>query len=184
MSALELPPPPWVLVGLRGAGKSSLGAALARSLDWSFVDLDGAIERRSGRSIPKLFEELGTEGFRDLEEEVFRAALELLCCGTPRRSLVASGGGLIERPANRRLLEALPVLYLHAAPATLAARVTADQNPRPQLVAGGHFEEARTLYARRDPLYRQVARHVLSAEAPISELLEPARALMQREALR
>ena len=184
MSAHDLPPPPWVLVGLRGAGKSTLGAALARDLGWAFGDLDRAIARRSGSSIPDLFEDLGVEGFRDLEEEVFRAVLELLCCGTPQRSLLASGGGLVERPANRRLLAALPVVYLHAAPATLAARVAADPGLRPALVPGGHLAEAEALYARRDGLYRDLARHVLSVEAPLSEVLGAARGLLEPEPLR
>lgn len=164
MSRAPLPPPPWVLVGLRGAGKSTLGSALARELGWAFVDLDAALERRAGRSIPELFASLGVEGFRDLEQEVLHAALELLCCGTPERALVASGGGVVERAANRRLLGALPVIYLHAAPATLARRVAADPRGRPPLLEGGPLSEAQALYARRDPLYRGLARHVVCAE--------------------
>tara|TARA_R110002072_G_scaffold140375_1_gene284607 strand:- start:91 stop:552 length:462 start_codon:yes stop_codon:yes gene_type:complete len=135
---------------------------LAEASGRKFVDLDEVLERRMGQSIPQLLA-AGEPSFRRLEADLLRTCLELLCLGTPQASVLATGGGVVEDPDSRRLLRALPVVYLQAAPALLAARVRADAQERPALVAGGPLREAEALWERRDPLYREVATHVVSA---------------------
>lgn len=166
-----LPPLPWVLVGLRGAGKTTLGRALAVAHARSFVDLDEVLERRTGQSIPQLLAG-GEASFRQLEADLLRTTLELLCLGTPQATVLATGGGAVEHPESRRLLRALPVAYLEAPPALLAERVAADDRERPALAPGGPLAEAEALLARRDPLYREVATHVVPAEGEPAQLCE------------
>jgi len=134
-----------------------------------FVDLDQVLERRMGQSIPQLLA-AGEVGFRRLEADLLRTCLELLCLGTPQASVLATGGGVVEDAGSRQLLRALPVVYLEAAPAVLAARVSADAQERPALVSGGPLAEAQALLERRDPLYREVATHVVSAEGELRQV--------------
>ena len=134
------------------------------------MDLDASLEGRAGASIAELFAREGEAGFRERESEHLRTVVTLLCLGTERRCVIATGGGVVERPENRRLLGALPTLYLHAAPELLAARVAGDAAERPALVPGGPLAEARALYERRDPLYREVSQRVISAEDSPAEV--------------
>jgi shikimate kinase len=164
-----LPPPPWVLVGLRGAGKTSVGRLLAEEHGRTFVDLDEVLERRTGQTIPELLAG-GEAGFRQLEADLLRTCVELLCLGTPQASVLATGGGAVEHPESRRLLRALPVVYLELAAAISAERVRQDERARPALAPGGPLAEAEALFERRDPLYREVATHVVSAAAAASEV--------------
>lgn len=158
------------LVGLRGAGKSTVGAALARAMRRPFVDLDRAVEGRAGRTVRELFALEGEAAFRALESEALAEALRLL-----PRAVLATGGGVVLDPENRRLLrERATVVYLRAEPALLAARVSADPataDGRPALVEGGPLAEAERLLLVRDPLYREVAHLVVDAARPIEELV-------------
>ena len=105
------------LVGLPGAGKSTLGRQLARRLRKRFVDADAELERRLGVTIPTVFEIEGEAGFRD-REEVTLAELT-----TQTGIVLSTGGGAVLRPANRvRLKENGTVIYLHGDPATLWER--------------------------------------------------------------
>ena len=87
------------LIGLRGAGKSTLGRMLAERLDVPFIELDHAVEQQSGMALAELFEMLGQSAFRRLE----RAALETILNKTPR-FVLATGGGLVTEPATFELL--------------------------------------------------------------------------------
>src|SRR5947209_7605430 len=86
------------LIGYRGTGKSTIGPLLARRLGWGFADADGLIEAAAGMSIAGIFAAEGEAGFRDRES----AALAELCRLTDH--VVATGGGVVLRPANRGLL--------------------------------------------------------------------------------
>ena len=147
-----------VLIGMMGVGKSSAGRRLAERLGLSFVDLDRRIERSSGRTIREIFETDGEQEFRNLEEEALRVVL-----GDPEPMLIAAGGGIVVRPANRRLLEgADDVVWLRADPAILARRVRAGRDHRP-LVDGDSVERLRVLAADRDESYRAVATATVDA---------------------
>src|ERR1044071_490513 len=101
-----------------GAGKTTLGRQLARRLDKRFVDADTELEARLGVTIPTIFEIEGEAGFRDREEAVLA---ELTALGNV---VLSTGGGAVLRPNNRlRLKDNGTVIYLHAEPATLWARI-------------------------------------------------------------
>ena len=146
------------LVGLPGAGKSTLGRQLARRLHKRFVDADAELEQRLGVSIPTIFEIEGEDGFRD-REEVTIAELTLLT-----GIVLSTGGGAVLRAANRvRLKENGTVIYLHAEPSTLWARIRHSRN-RPLLRTTDPMGRLAELYAQRDALYRETADHVVESE--------------------
>jgi shikimate kinase len=134
-----------------GAGKTSVGRALARHLGKAFFDTDQEIERLTGVRISLIFEIEGEAGFRTRESKVLA---EL----TQRGNIVLStGGGIVLSEHNRRLLtERGTVVYLRAAVADLAARTRNDKN-RPLLRNGDPLAILQALYEQRDPLYREVA---------------------------
>lgn len=139
------------LVGLMGAGKTSVGRALARRLHKTFYDTDHEIERSTGVKIPLIFEIEGEAGFRARET---RALTELV-----RRQdiVVATGGGIVLSEQNRRLLTGHgTVVYLRAAPRDLWLRTRHDRN-RPLLQTADPLSKLQELFEERDPLYREVA---------------------------
>ena len=146
------------LVGLPGAGKSTLGRQLARRLNKHFVDADTELENRLGVSIPTIFEIEGEAGFRDREEVTIADLTQLVDV------VLSTGGGAVLRPANRaRLRENGTVVYLHADPNVLWERVRHSRN-RPLLQTGDPRIRLATLYGERDALYREVADHVIESD--------------------
>jgi shikimate kinase len=153
---------PIYLVGPMGAGKSTIGQALADRLGISFRDSDRHIESMTGQSIPQLFEKLGEAGFRDHEE----TALESLTLQPD--VVLATGGGAILRRANRqRLNDRGIVVYLSASVASQLKRTRGSD--RPLLKTGDPEERLRTLLAERDPLYRTTAHHVIDTDGQTPE---------------
>jgi shikimate kinase len=146
------------LVGLPGAGKSTLGRMLARRLGLVFVDADAELETRLGVTIPTIFEIEGEAAFRDREEAILASLVE-------RSGIVlATGGGVVIRAENRaRLRSNGTVLYLHAEPSTLRER-TRKSRHRPLLNAADPLARLAELYAQRDPLYREVAHSVIESD--------------------
>lgn len=146
---------PVVLVGLPGSGKSTVGRQLARRLGLLFLDSDQVIEQRLGCSIRLFFEREGEAAFRDVEH----AVLGELC--TRPRCVLATGGGIVLRDANRVLLQAGGnVVYLRSSPEELARRLRHDVQ-RPLLQVQDPLAKLRELHAVRDPLYREVADFVV-----------------------
>ena len=146
------------LVGLMGAGKSTLGRQLARRLSKRFVDADHELEERLGVTIPTIFEIEGETGFRDREEAIIDDLTQLTDI------VLATGGGAVLRPGSRARLKANgTVIYLHAEPETLWQRV-GNSRHRPMLQAADPRQRLFDLYAQRDALYREVADHVVSSD--------------------
>ena len=140
-----------ILVGMMGAGKTTVGRLLARRLKRAFYDSDEEIERRCGVRIPVIFDIEGEAGFRTREAQ----AIAELCAidGV----VLATGGGAVLAEENRRRMAAHgTVVYLHARPGYLWQRVRHDRN-RPLLAAPDPQKKLEELYAVRDPLYREVA---------------------------
>jgi shikimate kinase len=142
------------LVGLMGAGKTSVGRLLARRLGKTFYDCDHEVERTTGVRIPVIFEIEGEAGFRARESRM----LSELCAN--KGVVLATGGGAVLAPENRRVLsECGTVVYLRASPQELYQRTRHDRN-RPLLQTADPLAKLTELYAQRDPLYREVA-HVI-----------------------
>lgn len=147
------------LVGMMGSGKSVVGRHAAEVLERRFVDLDKAIEFASGASIPDLFAQQGESGFRDLESEQLAAVL-----AKPEAIVLATGGGVILREANREALAAgATVVWLRATPETLAVRVREGRG-RPLLAGNDVGAELRRLTFERDDSYAQAADVVIDVD--------------------
>jgi shikimate kinase len=159
------------LIGLMGAGKTTIGRLLARRLKLRFLDSDLEIERHCGVKVPVIFEIEGESGFRARESQTLAELVEL------DGVVLATGGGAVLAPENRRLLAARgTVVYLCARPEDLYVRVRHDRN-RPLLATPDPLKRLRALYAERDPLYRSIADIVIdtgrqSVQALANQLLE------------
>lgn len=148
------------LIGLPGAGKTTVGRQLARRLQIPFVDSDQVIEERIGCSIRAFFEREGEAAFRDIEE----AVIDELTQGAP--CVLSTGGGAVLRPANRRRLRQRGrVFYLRSTPEELFRRLRHDRT-RPLLQVADPLARLRELYAARDPLYCETAHYVIETGRP------------------
>lgn len=147
------------LVGLMGAGKTSVGRMLAKRMNKDFYDADAEIERATGVKIPVIFDIEGESGFRAREEKVIERLTAL------HDIVLATGGGAILSPANRtRLRRHGRVIYLRAAPEDLWRRTRRDRN-RPLLQTANPLAKLKELHAQRDPLYSEVADLVVDTGA-------------------
>jgi shikimate kinase len=139
------------LVGLMGAGKTSVGRMLARRLDMEFFDADTEIERITGVKIPVIFEIEGESGFRAREEKMIEHLSAM------QGIVLATGGGAVISDTNRQFLKSRGrVIYLRATPEDLWRRTRRDRN-RPLLQTADPLGKLRILHDQRDPLYREVA---------------------------
>ena len=159
------------LVGLMGAGKTTIGRSLAKRLGMRFIDTDKEIEARTGVSIPTIFEIEGEEGFRKREAQVIS---EMAQQGA---LVVATGGGGVLRESNRITMRASGfVIYLNVPPQLLWERTRHDKN-RPLLQVDDPKLKLTQLFTAREPLYREVANLVvdggrMSAQAVLQYLLK------------
>jgi len=139
------------LVGLMGAGKTSVGRILAKRLRKSFLDSDHEIEHRTGVRIPIIFEIEGEAGFRRREASVVQELVRL------SEIVLATGGGAVLDPENRTALRSTgTVIYLRASPSELYMRTRHDRN-RPLLRTSDPLGKLEDLHRVRDPLYRECA---------------------------
>ncbi len=161
------------LIGPMGAGKSTIGRHLAELLDKEFQDTDHEIEKRTGASIPLIFEIEGEAGFRGRESSVLNDL-------TGKSGLVlATGGGVILSADNRRVLHNRGVVvYLHAPLDTLLQRTRRDRQ-RPLLQTTDRRRTMEEILKAREPIYRQVADIVVETahRSPTSVAREIARKL-------
>jgi len=143
-----------VLIGFMGAGKSSVGRALAERLGWTFEDLDERIERREQRKVPEIFRQSGESEFRRAEHAALRELLLELSAGADR--IVALGGGAFVQKSNARLVEAggVPTVFLDASVEELWRRCKqqAEQQGMERPLLGG-LRIFRELYETRKPHY-------------------------------
>lgn len=144
-----------VLTGFMGAGKTSVARKLAKRLGWEAIDLDDEIEAHAGRAISTIFETDGEEKFRELETLALRRVLKR------QRVIVATGGGVLGREDNRRLLAGHQVVNLNAPFALLMARLEGSEEVRPLLRGGPGTLQA--LFEARSPFYAAVERQVDTA---------------------
>lgn len=158
---------PVVLVGLMGAGKTSVGRRLAQALKTRFVDSDHAVEEAADMTVADIFELYGEAEFRALERRVVKRLLERGEAG-----VVALGGGAFMDPATRELvLRTGHVVWLKAALDVLVERTARKPGKRPLLAEGEPRTILAELQARREPVYALAHDTVVSGEAPITRVV-------------
>lgn len=168
-----------ILVGPMGAGKSTIGRLLAKELKLQFKDSDKEIEQRTGADIPWIFDVEGEQGFREREQSMITELCEL------GGVVIATGGGVVLRPENRKALhEGGRVVYLHASVDQQLERTSRDRN-RPLLRNADPGKVLRSLMELRDPLYREIADVIIETdERPprlvVQEIIERLAALPAR----
>lgn len=164
-----------VLVGFMGAGKTTVGEALARRLGWRFVDVDRAVEQRAGAPIPELFAGAGEAAFRELEAEVARAAL------AEDEVVVATGGGWPSSAVGGwpSLPDGTLSVWLRVTAEEAVRRAGAEGlDRRPRLAAADPLAPAAELLAEREAAYRVAGLHVRTdGRGPESIAAELARAV-------
>ncbi|MCC8190027.1 MAG: shikimate kinase AroL [Planctomycetes bacterium] len=159
------------IIGARASGKSTLGPRLARHLGRDFVDTDRHMLETGGQTVEEVVAAEGWEGFRRREAEALRQV------SRPGR-VVATGGGIILSPDNRRFMrERGTVIYLAAPAAVLAARLAANPGAagRPSLTGLSIAEEMAAILEQRSPLYHETAHHVVDAARDREEVLQTLR---------
>lgn len=139
------------LIGLMGAGKTTVGKILAKRLHWPFYDSDHEIEARTGVKIPTIFEIEGESGFRNREVETIAELVEV------PHIVLATGGGAVLRQENRDALKRNgTIIYLRANVDDLYERTKHDRN-RPLLQTDNPKAKLQALFEQRDPIYRELA---------------------------
>ena len=155
------------LVGLMGAGKTTVGKHLAKSLEMDFYDTDLEIEKRSGVRISTIFEMEGEVGFRKREALMIDELTQM------PNIVLATGGGAVINPENRQhLAERGTVIYLRANVHDLYLRTRFDRN-RPLLQNTNAQAKLEQLFKERDPLYREVAHHIVdTGNQPVINIVQ------------
>ena len=137
-----------VLVGFMGAGKSTVGRLLARTLGWDFVDLDEVVEETTGSTVAEVIREQGLERFRELEAEAGRGVLRR------QRVVVAVGGGWAAEPGHLDMLDGRSLaVWLKVSPETAVTRLRTTLHSRPLLDVAEPIEVARGLLRARAAHY-------------------------------
>jgi XRE family aerobic/anaerobic benzoate catabolism transcriptional regulator len=170
------------LIGLRGAGKSTLGKLLAKAVGWNFVELNKEIERQNGLEVAEIINLYGQEGFRRMEQ----AALAQLLA---RKELMvlATGGGIVSEPLTFDLiLKSFYTIWLKAEPEEHMARVRRQGDLRPMADDRSAMAELRNILKSREPLYARANAVVdtagLSVEAAAARLSDAVAPVIESEA--
>ena len=139
------------LIGLRGAGKTSLGARLAQDLQLPFIELDQEIEQETGLPLSELFTLYGQTGYRRIEHRCLEHVLS-----QHKRAVLAIGGGVVSAEDTFQLLRAqCQTVWLKASPKEHMARVIAQGDLRPMAGNSEAMEDLKRILTMREPLYRQ-----------------------------
>jgi XRE family transcriptional regulator, aerobic/anaerobic benzoate catabolism transcriptional regulator len=170
------------LIGLRGAGKSTLGKMLAKKIGWSFVELNKEVERENGLSVAEIIALYGLEGFRRMEQ----AALKQLLARN-ELMVLATGGGIVSEPLTFDLiLSAFYTIWLKAEPEEHMARVRRQGDLRPMADDRSAMAELRNILISREPLYSRASAVVdtagLSVDAAAARLIEAVTPVLQNQA--
>jgi XRE family aerobic/anaerobic benzoate catabolism transcriptional regulator len=155
------------LIGLRGAGKTTIGKKLAKKLKWEFVELDERIEKTAGLTLQNIFELHGEEYYRRLEQDVLMNLILL-----QRPMVIATGGGIVTRNETYDLLQRNSfTIWLKADPGDHWNRVL-QQDPRPMANKPDAFAQLQNILNRREPLYALADLTVNTSRNHIPEIVE------------
>jgi len=163
------------LIGFMGVGKTVVGKALAKKLNWEFIELDSLIEQRVGKSIPEIFQQDGEIVFRQLEIEVIKKVSE------GENTVIACGGGIVLNQINiDRLRQKSRIVYLTASPAVILKRILGDGGERPLLKVANPSLTIQGLLRFRRPFYERAAdikinTSKLSVDAAAEQIIEKMR---------
>ena len=146
-----------ILIGMMGAGKTTVGKLLANLTGKTFIDVDQEIQQRTGVGIPVIFEIEGEAGFRKRESDVLRDVV------SQKNIVLATGGGAILHPDNRALLRQNGIVVYLSAPVTELRRRTHLDKNRPLLQTGNVHARLVELFTQRDPLYRETAHIIMDS---------------------
>ncbi len=153
------------LIGLRGAGKSTLGRLLAERIGWDFVELNKEIERENGLSMAEIIALYGQEGFRRMEQAALARLLK-----RDRPFVLATGGGIVSEPLTFDLiLSSFFTVWLRAGPEEHMMRVRRQGDLRPMADDRSAMQELRTILLSREPLYSRAAACVDTAGLSIKD---------------
>src|SRR5579863_1901186 len=156
------------LIGLRGAGKSTLGAALAERLDMPFLELDRLIEQESGLTLSLIFDFRGQSGFRQLELQCLEDVIK-----RHPRFVIATGGSLVSEPATfERLLSSCFTVWLRASPEEHMQRVIAQGDMRPMSNNRDAMSDLKRILAEREVLYSKADIQLDTAGRTFEESLD------------
>lgn len=152
------------LVGLRGAGKSTLGAAAAQALGLPFIELNKQVEARTGMPLSEVMALYGQDGFRDLEADLLEDVI-----AQNDRAIIAVGGGIVGTPSTyKRLLERCHTIWIRTSPAEHMARVRAQGDMRPMAGNPAAMEQLKALLEARSPMYERALVQVDTAGKPVN----------------
>jgi len=156
------------LIGLRGAGKSTLGAALAERLEMPFLELDRLIEQESGLTLNLIFDFRGQAGFRELERKCLEAVLQRYPC-----FVLATGGSLVSEPGTfERLLSSCFTVWVRASAEEHMQRVIAQGDMRPMANNRDAMSDLKRILAERETLYSKAVIEIQTAGREFEESLD------------
>jgi XRE family transcriptional regulator, aerobic/anaerobic benzoate catabolism transcriptional regulator len=170
------------LIGLRGAGKSTLGKMLAKEIGWSFVELNKEIEAQNGLSVAEIIALYGQEGFRRMEQTALGHLL-----ARKELMVLATGGGIVSEPLTFDLiLTSFYTIWLKAEPEEHMARVRGQGDLRPMADDRSAMGELRTILLSREPLYARASAVVdtagLSVDAAAARLIDAVAPVLHKDA--
>src|SRR5438094_1101273 len=170
------------LIGLRGAGKSTLGKMLAKKIGWSFVELNKEIEAQNGLSVAEIIALYGQEGFRRMEQNALGQLL-----ARKELMVLATGGGIVSEPLTFDLiLSSFYTIWLKADPEEHMARVRRPADLRPMAADRSAMAELRTILLSREPLYARASAVVdtagLTVDAAAARLIDAVAPVLHDEA--
>jgi len=164
------------LLGLRGAGKSTLGEKLAQNLGVPFVELDREVEQEAGAPLGEVFSMYGQDAFRRFERRALERVLK-----TQPRAVIAVGGSLVTDPETYRLLlDSCFCIWLKASPSDHMARVMAQGDLRPFRGRAAALDEIRKLLADRDSLYSRADAVLDTSDRPVKQSLAELRRALEK----
>ena len=154
------------LVGLRGAGKSTLGSVIAKDLEIPFLELDQEFVKQSAMSLPEIFSFGGAEYYHELQDRTLQAILN-----KPVPLVLATGGSIVTSTHSwERLLNHTKTVWLYAKPETYLARVREQGDLRPMKGRNNALKELKQLLKVRSPLYAQADLHLDTDQKEITQL--------------